>query len=76
TYDPMIKSHLLYQLSYAPGTSREKPLLVTCARRLAKRPYDVQQGSGVFPTRQHGLNIRKATGFRWLFLCLNGQRCS
>jgi hypothetical protein len=25
TWDPMIKSHLLYQLSYAPGTCREKP---------------------------------------------------
>jgi hypothetical protein len=23
TWDPMIKSHLLYQLSYAPGTSPE-----------------------------------------------------
>jgi hypothetical protein len=25
TWDPMIKSHLLYQLSYAPGTGPEKP---------------------------------------------------
>jgi hypothetical protein len=25
TWDPMIKSHLLYQLSYAPGTGRENP---------------------------------------------------
>ena len=25
TWDPMIKSHLLYQLSYAPGTGPERP---------------------------------------------------
>jgi hypothetical protein len=25
TWDPMIKSHLLYQLSYAPGNGPEKP---------------------------------------------------
>jgi hypothetical protein len=25
TWDPMIKSHLLYQLSYAPGTRPGKP---------------------------------------------------
>src|SRR5260370_2345382 len=25
TWDPMIKSHLLYQLSYAPGTGSGKP---------------------------------------------------
>ena len=25
TWDPMIKSHLLYQLSYAPGTWSGKP---------------------------------------------------
>jgi hypothetical protein len=51
TWDPMIKSHLLYQLSYAPGTCPEKPF--TRGRRLAKRPPDVQQRNeisrGCFP---------------------------
>ncbi|HEV7878590.1 hypothetical protein, partial [Bradyrhizobium sp.] len=47
TWDPMIKSHLLYQLSYAPGTSPE--ILGSGRRRLAKRTGDVQQSSGAFP---------------------------
>src|SRR6266436_8440909 len=47
TWDPMIKSHLLYQLSYAPGTSPE--ILGSGRRRLAKRTGDVQQRSGAFP---------------------------
>jgi hypothetical protein len=51
TWDPMIKSHLLYQLSYAPGTGSGKAF--TRGRRLAKRFPDVQQGNeisrGCFP---------------------------
>src|SRR4051794_34381576 len=47
TWDPMIKSHLLYQLSYAPGSRPGKPSQE--GRRLAKRPADVQQGDRVFP---------------------------
>jgi hypothetical protein len=43
----MIKSHLLYQLSYAPGTSPE--ILGSGRRRLAKRTRDVQQRAGAFP---------------------------
>src|ERR1700737_2211567 len=44
---PMIKTPLLYQLRYAPGTRRGKAF--ARERRLAKRPPDVQQGGGVFP---------------------------
>ena len=40
----MIKSHLLYQLSYAPGTVRKAYLR---GRRLAKRIPDVQQAAGI-----------------------------
>jgi hypothetical protein len=47
TWDPMIKSHLLYQLSYAPGTGPEMTL--ARGRRLAKRPPDVQQTRASFP---------------------------
>ena len=46
TWDPMIKSHLLYQLSYAPGTSPEIP---SGRRRLAKRTSDVQQARLIIP---------------------------
>jgi hypothetical protein len=42
----MIKSHLLYQLSYAPGTSPEIP---SGRRRLAKRTGDVQQTGPAIP---------------------------
>ncbi len=47
TWDPMIKSHLLYQLSYAPGLGPEKAF--ARGRRLAKRFPDVQQTGGSFP---------------------------
>src|SRR6185436_844985 len=47
TWDPMIKSHLLYQLSYAPGCGSGKAL--ARGRRLAKRPRDVQQTGASFP---------------------------
>ena len=47
TWDPMIKSHLLYQLSYAPGLGPEKAF--ARGRRLAKRFPDVQQSRGSFP---------------------------
>jgi hypothetical protein len=42
----MIKSHLLYQLSYAPGTSPESP---SGRRRLAKRIRNVQQAPPAIP---------------------------
>jgi hypothetical protein len=48
TWDPLIKSQLLYQLSYAPGTGPETA--IARGRRLAKRPLDVQQACGLFPT--------------------------
>jgi hypothetical protein len=48
TWDPLIKSQLLYQLSYAPGTLKSGKAFVR-AGRLAKRPPDVQQGNGSFP---------------------------
>jgi hypothetical protein len=54
----MIKSHLLYQLSYAPGTGPEKPF--ARGRRLAKRPPDVQQAGGVFPALSRGPKYRKS----------------
>src|SRR5436305_7434160 len=47
TWDPMIKSHLLYQLSYAPGTCVRKAL--ARGRRLAKRFPSVQQTGESFP---------------------------
>src|SRR3954468_25015941 len=43
----MIKSHLLYQLSYAPGSWSGRSL--TRGRRLAKRHRDVQQTGASFP---------------------------
>jgi hypothetical protein len=48
TWDPLIKSQLLYQLSYAPGTYSGKAF--ARGRRLASRPPDVQQTGGDFPT--------------------------
>src|ERR1700689_1881432 len=54
----MINSHLLYQLSYAPGTGREKAL--TRGRRLAKRPRYVQQTGGVFPAPSREPKWRKS----------------
>ena len=47
TWDPMIKSHLLYQLSYAPGTGPEKPSQER--RRLAKRSPMSSKARGFFP---------------------------
>ena len=47
----MIKSHLLYQLSYAPGTGPEN-ILGSGRRRLAKRTPRVQQAAGAFPLRK------------------------
>ena len=60
----MIKSHLLYQLSYAPGTWPRKAF--ARGRRLAKRPPDVQQTGGVFPAIGAGLKYEKAAGIRRL----------
>jgi hypothetical protein len=51
TWDPLIKSQLLYQLSYAPGTSPETA--TARGRRLAKRPLDVQQACGLFAGNRH-----------------------
>jgi hypothetical protein len=45
----MIKSHLLYQLSYAPGNRPRKAF--ARGRRLAKRFPDVQQAYAIFPGR-------------------------
>jgi hypothetical protein len=47
TWDPLIKSQLLYQLSYAPGTGPEKAF--ARRRRLAKQPPNVQQWGRSFP---------------------------
>lgn len=58
TWDPLIKSQLLYQLSYAPGDLPGKAF--TRGRRLAKRPRDVQQGGGVFPALAAGRKYRKS----------------
>jgi hypothetical protein len=38
TWDPMIKSHLLYQLSYAPGTGPEYPWVRTASFSKANPP--------------------------------------
>src|SRR5665647_2586293 len=54
----MIKSHLLYQLSYAPGTRLRKAS--ARGRRLAKRPPDVQQTGRVFPGHRQGRKMRKS----------------
>jgi hypothetical protein len=51
TWDPLIKSQLLYQLSYAPGTIRKS---LAGRRRLAKRPPGVQQRGQAFPLRMVG----------------------
>jgi hypothetical protein len=53
TWDPMIKSHLLYQLSYAPGSRPRKAF--ARGRRLAKRPPNVQQARPGFPGHLHGI---------------------
>src|ERR1700757_901835 len=47
TWDPLIKSQLLYQLSYAPGAWDRKTS--ARGRRLAKQTLNVQQGSASFP---------------------------
>src|SRR5271163_4471759 len=52
TYDPLIKSQLLYQLSYAPGTSGPESLRKR--GRLTKRPPDVQQSGEGFPVLRPG----------------------
>ena len=57
TWDPMIKSHLLYQLSYAPGTWPRKAF--ARGGRLAKRFGDVQQTIGVFPALSRGRKREK-----------------
>src|SRR3984893_13448900 len=57
TWDPMIKSHLLYQLSYAPGTWPRKAF--ARGRRLAKRFGDVQQTIEVFPALSRGRKREK-----------------
>src|SRR6476660_1507101 len=60
TWDPLIKSQLLYQLSYAPGPVRKA---FAEGRRLAKRPPDVQQSGPSFP----GLCGRPASAkSRWI----------
>jgi hypothetical protein len=63
TWDPLIKSQLLYQLSYAPGTRPEK--VIAGGRRVAKRHPHVQQGkalwASVFPSK--GLIL---VNFGWL----------
>jgi hypothetical protein len=51
TWDPLIKSQLLYQLSYAPGKDPETA--TARGRRLAKRPLDVQQACGLFAGNRH-----------------------
>jgi hypothetical protein len=50
TWDPLIKSQLLYQLSYAPETRARESF--GKAGRLAKRPPDVQQSGPIFPRLQ------------------------
>ena len=58
TWDPLIKSQLLYQLSYAPGAWDRKAF--ASGRRLAKPPPDVQQGSPSFPASVGRLKTRKS----------------
>src|SRR5258705_13618547 len=65
TWDPLIKSQLLYQLSYAPGRARKA---FARGRRLAKRPPNVQQTGGIFPGHRHGHSNEKAAGIQRLFL--------
>jgi hypothetical protein len=48
TWDPLIKSQLLYQLSYAPDALKGREAFAS-GRRLAKPPGDVQQGGCGFP---------------------------
>ncbi len=62
TWDPLIKSQLLYQLSYAPGARSGKAF--ARAGRLAKRFGDVQQGSAVFPIPTLEASYGKTAGFR------------
>jgi hypothetical protein len=57
TWDPLIKSQLLYQLSYAPGSDPETA--TARGRRLAKRPSDVQQACGLFAGNRRPGNYRK-----------------
>src|SRR3954466_3059495 len=57
----MIKSHLLYQLSYAPGSWSGRSL--TRGRRLAKRHRDVQQAGASFPGLLRTARMAKS---RWI----------
>jgi hypothetical protein len=77
TYDPLIKSQLLYQLSYAPGASGPESLRKR--RRLAKRPPDVQQSGPGFPCPSvRPVESGKAAGIQRLFAnfrSIQGSRC-
>src|SRR5471032_490622 len=59
TYDPLIKSQLLYQLSYAPGlpTAGEAP---SCDVRLAKADRGVQPRPGTANHSQIKQKSRRA----------------
>ena len=64
TWDPLIKSQLLYQLSYAPER-RSKPCE---AGRLAKRSGDGKRYGEGFPSLPPAPpGMRKAAGFQRLF---------
>src|SRR4051794_6924143 len=65
TYDPLIKSQLLYQLSYAPGTVRKS---FAGRRRLAKRTPGVQQRGRAFPCGWPFAARKKTAGIRRLFI--------
>src|SRR6267378_7137065 len=57
TWDPMIKSHLLYQLSYAPGTGPES--LRKRASFSKATPRCPASRRGIPPPRQHNTKAKK-----------------
>src|SRR6266436_4979695 len=59
TWDPMIKSHLLYQLSYAPGTGPESLRKRASFSKATPRCPANRPG---FPGRRRGPKMRKS---RW-----------
>src|SRR6202790_4623193 len=66
TWDPMIKSHLLYQLSYAPGTGPES---LRKRASFSKATLRCPANAGGFPCPVEGSYMsEKPAGFRRLFL--------
>jgi hypothetical protein len=65
TWDPMIKSHLLYQLSYAPGSCPEKPCKRASFSKATPRcPASRSEFSRPLASPRNGKKPLEFSGFR------------